>query len=42
LAVRAQTKERAAERAGTFQLPADAGPVMACGGGKQQMTAPAE
>jgi anaerobic magnesium-protoporphyrin IX monomethyl ester cyclase len=43
LAVRAQTKERAAERAtGAFQLPADAGAVMACGGGKQQMSEPAE
>ena len=43
LAVRAQTKERAAERAaGAFQLPSDAGPVMACGGGKQQMREPAE
>ncbi len=43
LAVRAQTKERAAERAaGAFQLPVDAGPVMACGGGTQQMTEPAE
>lgn len=43
LAVRAQTKERAAERAaGTFQLPSDAGPVMACGGGKEQMREPAE
>jgi anaerobic magnesium-protoporphyrin IX monomethyl ester cyclase len=43
LAVRAQTKERAAERAaGAFQLPSDAGSVMACGGGKQQMREPAE
>ena len=43
LAVRAQTKERAAERAaGAFQLPSDAGPVMPCGGGKQQMREPAE
>ena len=43
LAVRAQTKERAAEpAAGAFQLPGDAGPVMACGGGTQQMTEPAE
>jgi anaerobic magnesium-protoporphyrin IX monomethyl ester cyclase len=47
LAVRAQTKERAAERvaeraAGAFQLPSDVGPVMACGGGKQQMREPAE
>ena len=43
LAVRAQTKERAAERAaGAFQLPSDAGPVMACGGGKQQIREPAE
>ncbi|MFM7656865.1 MAG: magnesium-protoporphyrin IX monomethyl ester anaerobic oxidative cyclase [Paracoccaceae bacterium] len=43
-AVRAQVKERAAERAkeAAFQLPADAGPVMACGGGKQQMQEPAE
>jgi anaerobic magnesium-protoporphyrin IX monomethyl ester cyclase len=43
LAVRAQTKERAAERAAeAFQLPSDAGAVMACGGGKGQMREPAE
>ena len=38
LAVRAQTKERAAERA-AFKMP-DA--PMACGGGKAQMREPAE
>ncbi|WP_430464663.1 magnesium-protoporphyrin IX monomethyl ester anaerobic oxidative cyclase [Tabrizicola sp.] len=44
MALRAQGKERAAERAaaGAFHLPEDAGPVMACGGGKQQMREPAE
>jgi anaerobic magnesium-protoporphyrin IX monomethyl ester cyclase len=43
LAVRAQTKERAAERAAeAFQLPSDAGAVMVCGGGKGQMREPAE
>ncbi|MFN7225257.1 MAG: magnesium-protoporphyrin IX monomethyl ester anaerobic oxidative cyclase [Paracoccaceae bacterium] len=39
-AVRAQMKERAAERA--FQLPADAVVPMSCGGGKQQIQEPAE
>ena len=38
-ALRAQGKERAAERNG-FKLP-DAAP-MACGGGREQMTEPAE
>ena len=39
-AVRAQMKERAAERA--FQMPTDGAAPMACGGGKQQMQEPAE
>lgn len=39
-AVRAQMKERAADRA--FQMPTDATPPMACGGGRQQMQEPAE
>lgn len=43
LAVRAQTKERAAERAAAgFRMPEEAGAIMACGGGKQQMQEPAE
>lgn len=43
LAVRAQVKERAAERSAIrdFQMP-EAGPPMACGGGKQQMSEVAE
>ena len=41
LAVRAQGKDRAAERNAAFTLPQDGAP-MACGGGRQQMTEPAE
>lgn len=41
LAVRAQGKARAAERAAAFRLPEEGAP-MACGGGRQQMTETAE
>jgi anaerobic magnesium-protoporphyrin IX monomethyl ester cyclase len=40
-AVRAQMKDRAAERSADFKLPNGA-QVMACGGGQQQMQEPAE
>ncbi|WP_136644449.1 magnesium-protoporphyrin IX monomethyl ester anaerobic oxidative cyclase [Tabrizicola sp. YIM 78059] len=40
-AVRAQMKERAAERADGFQMP-DGAQVMACGGGREQMQEPAD
>jgi anaerobic magnesium-protoporphyrin IX monomethyl ester cyclase len=40
-AVRAQMKDRAAERSADFKMPNGA-QVMACGGGQQQMQEPAE
>lgn len=40
LALRAQGKERAAERNGTFRMPESA--PMACGGGREQIAEPAE